>query len=607
VINSYFSVLLSYGDQNVILSYGDLVEVERRPDGTIDVGLRNLEYDLTSSIKKVVYGFQSVDAVLASMEEPVRLNVYITPDTLPEPLREAPGTIERVADEIRQDAEGTFSAQFINPDDPESPVSRQDLYDQYGLQPIAASVFAEETYYLYMVLQVGDRSEVIYPQESFSEADIRGAIEAALKRTSPGFLKVVGLWTPPEQPTPNAFGQMQQPLSGWSRVAEQLRRDYQVRSVDLSQGRVPAEIDVLVLVAPQGLDEVARFAVDQFLMRGGSVVVAAGRYGITSDPLAGGLALKPLENGLHDMLEAYDVRVERSLVMDPQNEPFPVPVTRQVGEVQVREIQLIDYPFFVNVLPEGMDEENPIVADLQTAILNWASPLELLGEGEGLERAVLLESSGRSWTTVETNIQPNYDLYPQLGFPMGGEGQSYPLAVAVRGRFESYFQGRPSPFQGESSGSQGEEQAAQATPQNEEGDEPTATPPPPAVIEASPDTARLVVFGSSEFLDDVVLDLSAGMAGNRYLNNLQLLQNAVDWSVEDLDLLDIRSRGTHTRLIRPMQDRDQSVMEGINYGVALLALAGIGLVWRSRRAREEPMELAPEARETVEEGIGGRQ
>ena len=73
VINSYFNILVRYGDQSVILNYSDLIEFQSASTGT-SLGLRNLEYDLTSAIKKVVYGFQSVDAVLAEMETPAKLN-----------------------------------------------------------------------------------------------------------------------------------------------------------------------------------------------------------------------------------------------------------------------------------------------------------------------------------------------------------------------------------------------------------------------------------------------------------------------------------------------------------------------------------------------------
>ncbi|MCB0080045.1 MAG: Gldg family protein, partial [Caldilineaceae bacterium] len=64
VINSYFDILIRYGDQNVVLNFQDLIEVTPNPTGSIDVRLRNLEYDLTSAIKKVVFGFQSTDAIL---------------------------------------------------------------------------------------------------------------------------------------------------------------------------------------------------------------------------------------------------------------------------------------------------------------------------------------------------------------------------------------------------------------------------------------------------------------------------------------------------------------------------------------------------------------
>jgi ABC-2 type transport system permease protein len=96
IINSYFDILVRYGDQNVVLNFRDLIEVEPNRDGTIDVRLRNLEYDLTSAIKKVVYGFQSVESVLAAINEPVEFTLYVTSDLLPPELQEAPATIEKV-------------------------------------------------------------------------------------------------------------------------------------------------------------------------------------------------------------------------------------------------------------------------------------------------------------------------------------------------------------------------------------------------------------------------------------------------------------------------------------------------------------------------------
>ena len=63
---------------------------------------------------------------------------------------------------------------------------------------------------------------------------------------------------------------------------EQLRQDHTVKQVDLSQGRVPGDIDALVVVAPQNMTELERFAIDQYLMRGGAVVDPDGRNGLAN-------------------------------------------------------------------------------------------------------------------------------------------------------------------------------------------------------------------------------------------------------------------------------------------------------------------------------------
>ncbi|MBN1248400.1 MAG: Gldg family protein [Anaerolineae bacterium] len=586
VINSYFDILIQYGDQSEVLGFSDLIEVQQTASG-IDVGLRNLEYDLTSNIKKVVFGFQNVDAILASLSEPAQMQVFITPDTLPEWLADAPATIETVLQDIAGRSGGNFTYDLIDPTAPDSPVTPQELFDTYGLQPLAVSLFSDQSYYLYMMLVVGDQAQIVYPQGEVSEAEVRTAVESALKRSSSGFLQVVGLWTPPAEPTQDMFGQMVQPISSWEQVRQTLQQEYEVQTVDLSTGSVPGNIDVLVVIGPQNLDDVARYAIDQHLMRGGAVVVAAGNMMITPDQMSGGLAAQQLENGLQDMLAHYGFTVEQSLVMDPQNEPFPVPVVRQVGEFQVQEIQALDYPMFVDVRPDGMAEDSAITSGLAAVTLNWASPITVDAE-KNAEREVetLMTSTPQSWTQTEFNIQPNFELYPDTGFATVSSTQAYTLAVAARGSFASYFAGKPSPL----------DEAAAAEAMAADDDETEATPVAPTTvgtIEVSPSTSRLVVIGSTEFVDDIVLELSATLSGEKYLNNLQFIQNAVAWTMEDLDLLNIRSRGTAARVLIPMAENEQSFWEAVNYVLALISVVAIAGVSTVRRRNEAPMELVP--------------
>ena len=105
--------------------------------------------------------------------------------------------------------------------------------------------------------------------------------------------------------------------------------------MDLSTGSVPADIDVLVLVAPQGLTEQELFAVDQYLMRGGAVVALAGNYALAQQQYSTEIMVEALPNNLKDLLAHYGVQVEDGMVLDPQNEPFPVQVPRTVGRGRI--------------------------------------------------------------------------------------------------------------------------------------------------------------------------------------------------------------------------------------------------------------------------------
>lgn len=581
VINSYFDILVRYGDQDVVINFRDLIEVTPNNSGTIDVKLRNLEYDLTSAIKKVVYGFQSVESVLAALSNPVEFTLYVTPDVLPAELATATETIQKVAQEIADQSNGKFVFKTVNPDDPNSGVTRQALTDNYGIQPFLVSpLFSDQTYYLHMVLNNGSEPQVIYPSQDLSEGGIRTVIENALKRSSTGFLKTVGLWTPPATPTQDMFGQQQQPLSGWQNIRDQLSQEYTVRDVDLASGQAPTDIDTLFVVLPQNLTDKERFAIDQFLMRGGSVIVAAGNYTVAVDQFSQGLALRPLDGTLRDMLLHYGVDVQQSLVMDDQNQPFPVAVQRQVGGIPVQEIQAVNFPFFVDIRQDGMNSNNAIVSGLPAVTMNFVSPVILdATKNEGRETSVLLNSTAASWLRTDVTLQPDFQTYPERGFAVEGEQKSYPLAVAISGSFASFFAGKPSPLA-----------EAPATDANA----PTPTPgpkPDESILTQSPDTARLIVIGSGEFVDDFVLNLSSQLVQEQVLNNLQFAQNAVDYSVEDTDLLAIRARGTFTRLLNPLDEGEEAGWEYGNYGVAFVALLLIGGLWYARRRNERPMEL----------------
>ncbi len=575
IINSYFDILIRYGDQHVTLGWQDLIAVESTARGDLEVRLRNLEYDLTRSIKKVVYGFQSLDSVFASIQDPILLSFFITPDTLPADLEDVPDTVEEVAQDLEEESGGKFVYQLIDLDAPGSPITRSTMVNEYGLYPMTTSFLSTDSFYFDLFLQVGDEAQRLYLASDLTEAELRADIEAALQRAAPGFLKTVGLWLPDLQPVQSIYGGTAQPISSWSLLQQQLGMDYTVRRVDLTSGRVAGDVDVLVIVAPQNMSDEELFAIDQYLMRGGAVVVAAGNYVLPAEMLYT-LSVEAVSGGMRQMLSSYGIEVGQSMVFDTQNEP----------------LSMQDYPPFVDVRSDGMDKESPIVSSLQAVTMNWVSPLTIdETKNAGREVTTLLQSTEDSWLWNQTNVQPDLNLYPKLGFAITGERQSWPLAVSIHGSFESYFKDQASPFE-----------ATEAVTGTVGG--------PLGTIGVSPDSTRLVVIGSAEFIDDAVLQVSMSLSQDRYLNNLQFMQNAVDWSAEDEDLLSIRARGTHTRLLEPLEKGEQALWEVLNYAFMFIALVVIGGVWTLRRRSEQPMDLVeaegPESQaQPSGEGSGG--
>lgn len=564
VINSYFHILIQYGDKFVVLGFENLIEAKPGSDGQPVVSLRNLEYDLTKSIKNVAYSLQTMSTVFEQNPHISLFSVY-TPDTLPEPFQPIPEFIRQAVQDINTEVGGKLIFEEIIPEDESS---RQIVNRQFSIEPLLMSFFSQETFYLHLLLQSGDTTEQLYLTPDMSEVDIRQEIAGALKRNGAGFTKTIGFFRPGEDKVLEQMDMMHHGGGSNYTIFQQiLGESYNIKETDLSTGRVENDVDVLLLVAPKDLTDTDRLAVDQYLMRSGAVVALAGNFLLDLSPQAESLQVTEIEDGLNDLLSHYGVTVGPSMVMDEQNEPFPIPVEREIGGIIIQEIDQIDYPFFVDVRPENMARDSDITANLPAVTMNWVSPLLL--DNDKLNNntvSVLLQSSDQSWLRTDTDINPDFDQFPDLGFASEPDIQQYALAVVVSGTFHSYFADRPDP----------------------------RPAPPLPLIKKSPESSRLVVIGSADFINDAVISMSQGMGRDRFLNGLEFIQNIIDWSVADKDLLTIRSRGSHTKLLAPLTTREQAFWEWLNYGGSLLALILISFYGASRRRKEKPMTLINE-------------
>ncbi len=580
VVNSYFNILIQYGDQYETLGFRDLIEVKAESETDLDVDLRNPEYDITQAIKKVLYGYQGAGELFANIPHPVRFEGYISSEEkLPETLRTLRKDLDGILERLKKQADGKLQIQIRDPDDDGGTLARR-LESEYGFRPMAASLFDSSTFWFYMTMESDGRIVQVPLPADLKKGELERSIQAALKRFSKGMLKSIALHTPPASPGMAQFG-----IPGHGKQFQWLRNgleeEHNIIPTDLKDGRVPSEADLLILAAPDNLDEKQLFAVDQFLMQGGTVIVSTSPYDVE---LRGELAAKRHHSGLEQWFSHNGITLEDKMVLDRQSASFPIPVNRRIGGFVVRETRLVDYPYFVDIRRDGIDQKSGLSAGIDQITMTWASPISI-DEQKNKERKVtpLLKSSEHSWSSDSLEIQPDFGRYGPLGFPTGSSEGRELIAVMVEGRFDSLFKGKPSPL-----ADQGKEEEKPGEKDAKDDDDNKKEQVITRVIEHSPESARIILFASNGFLSDEMLNLAAAGLRTRYLKPVQLVENSVDWSLEDRGLLSIRGRAHFSRTLDPLDRKQRIFWEYLNYGLALTGLLLIAVVRKvtTRRKRQ---------------------
>ena len=569
IVASYFNVLVQYGDEFETLGFQDFIEVKARSESDIDVLLRNPEYDLTRAIRSVINAYQASGNLFDTVAGNITFNAYVSADDkLPQQLVEYKTTVENVLDSYKQQAGDRLQVNFLEPEANNNQVAQQ-IEQNLGFGPMATSLFSNDRFYFYLTLQK-DNQVVQIPLDDQSEEAFERNLDAGIKRFASGFTKKVALVVPQQDPQLAQYG-----LRGatFGALQQFLGQELSIQNEDLSDGSVAGDADILLIASPKDLDESQLFAVDQFLMQGGTVIAATSPYAANFTPQS--LTLQNQNSGLQDWLTHHGLTLEQQVVMDPQNSAFPMPVTRTIGGLRFQDVRMVDYPYLIDVRGDGINSDSIITADIPSITMAWSSPITVDTE-KNSERTIteLFRSSPLSWLSTSTDIMPRFDEGGLSPFTPEGDRASHLLGVISEGKFTSFFADKDSPLL-----------AAEPPEVNLEDTEEEAQTDfaVSSVIKQSPESARIILLGSNDFLRDDVVGRAGAATGSQDLSALQFVANAVDWSLEDTGLLSIRARGHFNRTLPPMERNTQVFWEYLNYLLAAVALALIGIVQRLRK------------------------
>lgn len=566
VVSSYFDVVISYGDQYKVLNFKDLIAARMGENGQLNVQLRNPEHDITAAIDHVIKDYQSSGNLFDTVSKHLTFTGYISDSSaLPKQLVAYRHKIQQVLKPFIKQSKGKLSVVFKDPS-ASNKLSHQ-IENKFGFKPMTTNLLNQNHFYFYMMLSDG-KHNVQIPLGNIKGSDFKRNLQAAIKHFAHGFTKTIALVTP-GQASPYYRGPR------YNQLTRYLSQDFDVRKDTLNNGHVSGDADLLVVAGENQLNQKQLYAIDQYLMQGGTVIAAESPYQLQFN--RSGIHMNPASGLLIKWLKAQGINIAQKLVMDPQNTALPIPVTRNIGGVPIRQFDMIDYPYFADIRSHGLNQHNPITENLDQLTLPWASPISVK-EPKGMNVVKLIQSSKGSWLSDKTDVMPQMQGDQIVPYTQQGKASSQLLGVIVKGQFKSYFAGKPSPLLTSSKTNQ-QHSSEKTSKSNTHQRKPSVE----SQLNQSPSSARLIVVSSSAMLRDEILQLTGSANRSRYLSSLKLINNAAHYALDDTALLSIRSRSHFDRTLIPMGHQAQLFWEYLNYALAAILLMIIAIIRKIRR------------------------
>lgn len=495
------------------------------------------QYTLSDATRRLVSG----------LDRELLIKGYFSPDLQP-PYHNLERQVRDVLDEYVAASNGKVRVEIHNP---EGSKELEDEAAGFGIHPVRSDYMGQTKVELRMVYKGlafvhADKQEVMTdlgPNENleyqFTDTIKRVTATEDRKKTI-GFL--------------GGHGELID-LQGVTQAFNELFGErYTVRSVNADSGPIAEEVDALIVLNPtQMVGERAKFEIDQFLMKGKPVAFLLST--ITQDRRFPIGRANPVVTTLEGLLDHYGVQLKREVILDQKNSTQMLLATPQG-------ILVVNNP--LAMVTQNINRSQVMVKDLPAMSLPFSSPVEVKDElkkkeGATVEVLISSEDTARARGQV-TDIMPGPDSELEKALP-GDRTGPFPIALSIVGSFSSAFEGKSIP---------------PAQPSQPGMGEPPTPPPDDAgrTIIPKTDKSRIFVMGNGEFL----------ISRNRLQRaSIVLLQNLIDWLVQDEDLIAIRSKGG----IRPLEPVEAGTAAFYKYGNILgvpLLFVLLGVIrWRLRR------------------------
>ncbi|MEJ8590305.1 gliding motility-associated ABC transporter substrate-binding protein GldG [Riemerella anatipestifer] len=319
------------------------------------------------------------------------------------------------------------------------------------------------------------------------------------------------------------------------------------------------KMDALVVAKPRKpFSDEEKVVLDQYIMNGGKMLWMLDAVNAEMDTLfqAKKIMAYPVDLNLTDFFFNYGIRITPALVKDFKKTAF---IRLRAGEIAGNpQYKNFLWPYF----PLGISETPHVITkNINPVKLEFPTAIDTLSR-EGVKKQVLFESSERT----SSKAVPNYVDFSEIvnTDSLGAmERPSTPkiFAVSLEGKFRSAYANRSerSSF--------------------------------PNFKSQSPENKMLIIadgdVGRNQILKGEPLPLGVDLLTNQKYGNEQFLRNALDWLLDDSNLMSLRNRNIEARLLdarRIEQERTEWQWFNLLFPLVLIAiLSALFYWWRKQK------------------------
>jgi ABC-type uncharacterized transport system involved in gliding motility auxiliary subunit len=492
--------------------------------------------------------------IVSGLEEPIELIFFYSESaTEDQPQIRSYGTrVQELLREIVIASNGKLSLRLV---DPEPFSEDEDLATQYGIQPVPVTQGGPGIYFGLVAAQldndpafrVSETMPLIRPdQEQFLEYEFMKLVT----RVANPDLQVIGLLTTLD--IDGGFDPMTGQATQQWMITDFIRQLYELRRIETEAESIDEDVDILMIVHPEGLSEQTLYAIDQHVMRGGKTIVFLDPTAdsMVSRSSRGSMIPAGMRSDLPGLLEAWGVDYSPDKVLTDNTLALRVQMGQ--GSRPVAHIGMI------GANRTALAEDDIITRRLENLNLSSVGALAPR-EGADTRFEPLIQSSSDAMLMDASLFEDVLD--PSVLFDeFVSANERYTIAARISGVIATAFpEGRPVIASAEAEATDDEATAdtddtVADDADNEVGsrDEASAEIDPLQGHLAQTDGAtNILIFADTDVLTDRLWVQVAQFLGQRipqpYANNGDFVINALDNLSGGADLVSIRSRGRYSR------------------------------------------------------------